>query len=128
MQEIIHQAKMVILNQVGPGQNRCFTISTFTFKQGQNTTNDQINHFLYSLYTFTMPLNSIAYMQCILVMVYTHFLRKQNCIFRNYLALHQHDRGVLYRDDVAGKSRIIPYLDAAILVSSRSMKSFFTIQ
>ena len=39
MQERTHQAKMVtiILDQIGPGQNRCLAFSTFTFKQGQNT-------------------------------------------------------------------------------------------
>ena len=75
MQERTHQAKMVtvILEQIGPGQNRCLAFSTFTFKQGQNTKSDKINHFHCILYTFTMNLNSMSYIQYILVMLYTHF-------------------------------------------------------
>ena len=64
MQERIHQAKMVtvILDQIGPGHYRCLALSTFTFKQGQTTTSNQINHFqCTSLYTFTMNLNSMSY-------------------------------------------------------------------
>ena len=73
MQEKTHQAKMVtvILDQIGPGQNRCLAFSTFTFKQGQNIKSDQINNFQCILYTFTMHLYSMSYIQYILVMVYT---------------------------------------------------------
>ena len=75
MQERTHQAKMVtvLLDQVGPRQNRCLAFSTFTFKQGQYTKSGQINQFQCILYTFTMHLNSMSYIQYILVMVYTHF-------------------------------------------------------
>ena len=74
MLERTHQAKMVtfILDQIGPGQNPCLTFSTFTFKQGQNTKSDKINHSQYILYTFTMDLNSISFIQYILVELYTH--------------------------------------------------------
>ena len=74
MQKRTHQEKMVnvILDQIGPGQNRCSAFSTFTFKQGKNAESDKINHFQCILYTFTMNLNSMSYIQCILVMVYTH--------------------------------------------------------
>ena len=39
MQERIHQAKIVtvILDQIGPGQNRCVALSAYAFKQGQTT-------------------------------------------------------------------------------------------
>ena len=74
MQERTHQAKMVtfIMDQIGPGQNRCLAFSVFTFKRGQNTKSGQINHFQYILQTFTMILKSMSYIQFILVMVYTH--------------------------------------------------------
>ena len=75
MQERTHKAEMVtaILDQIGPGQNRCLAFSTFTFKQGQHTKSYKINHFQCILYTFTMQLNSMSYIQYILVMVYTNF-------------------------------------------------------
>ena len=47
----------IILDQIGPGQNRCFKFSTFTFKQGQNTKSDEINNYFQCIvYTFTMNL------------------------------------------------------------------------
>ena len=78
MQEKIHQSKMITvrLDQIGPGQNRCLAFFIFTFQQGQHTKGDQVNHFQSILYTFTVILNSMSYIQCILVMVYS-FLRKQ---------------------------------------------------
>ena len=68
-------AKMVadILDEIGLGRNWVFKYSTFTFKQSQNTENDEINHFQYILYTFTINLNSMSYVQCFLVKEYTHF-------------------------------------------------------
>ena len=75
MQERTHQAKMVtvILDHIWPGKNRCFAFGTFTFKQSQNAKSHQINHSQCILYTFTMHLTSMSYIQYILVMVYTHF-------------------------------------------------------
>ena len=75
MHERTRLSKMVtvILDQIGPGQNRRLAFSTFTFKQDQITKSDQIYHFQYILYTFTMHLNSILYIQYTLVMVYTNF-------------------------------------------------------
>ena len=68
MQEGTHQVKIVtvILYQIGPGENRCLAFSTFTFKQGQNTKSDHINHCQCILYTFTMHLNSMSYIQYIM--------------------------------------------------------------
>ena len=96
MQERTHQAKMVtvILEQIGPRQNRCLAFSTFTFKQGQNTKNDQINHFRCILYTFTMHLNSMLYIQYILVMVYTHFNANKG-FFRDYSTVDQQVSGCI---------------------------------
>ena len=90
MPERIHQAKIVtvILDQFGPGQNRCLAFSTFTFKHCQNTKNDQINHFHCILYTLTMILNSMSYMQCILMISYT-FVYAKNVV-------DQHDRGCIW--------------------------------
>ena len=79
MQERIQAAKMVtlILEEIGLGRNDFHIYSTFTFKQGQNTENDKINNFHCIVYTFTMNLYSMSYIQCILVKVYTDFY-KQN--------------------------------------------------
>ena len=78
MQERIFHAKMVtvILNEIRLGQNCFFTFSTFTFKQGQNAENDKIKHFQRILYILKMTLNSISYIQCILVKVNTQFYAK----------------------------------------------------
>ena len=73
----------VILDQIGPGQNRCLAFSSFTFKQDLNTKSDQINHFQCILYTFTMHLNPMSYIQYIRVMVYTHFYANKD-FFRDY--------------------------------------------
>ena len=70
----------VILDQIGPEQNRCLAFSTFTFKQGQNTKSDQINHYQWILYTFTMNLNSISYIQYIQVMVYCYAVKFDNLV------------------------------------------------
>ena len=96
MQERTHQAKMVtvILDQIGPGQNRCLAFSTFTFKQGQNTKNDQINHFQCILCIFTMHLNSMSYIQYILVMLYTHFYANE-VVFRDYSTADQQVNGCI---------------------------------
>ena len=96
MQERTRQAKMVtvILDQIGPEQNRCLAFSIFTFKQGQNTKSDQINHFQGILYIFTMHLNSMSYIQCILVMVYTHFYANK-VFFRDYSTLDQQVSGCI---------------------------------
>ena len=74
----------VILYQIMPGQNRCLAYSTFTFKQGQNTKTDQINNFQGILDTFTMNFNSMSYIQCILVIVYTNFYANKD-LFRKYV-------------------------------------------
>ena len=105
MQERIHQAKMltVIFDQIGPGQNRCLAFSTFTFKQGQNTTSNQVNHFQCILYKFIMILNSMSYIQCILVMVYTHFYANKG-FFRDYLGVDQHVSGCIWRNLTFNKS------------------------
>ena len=75
MQERTLHAKTVtvIFDQIGPGQNRCLAFSTFTFKKGKYTKSDRINHFQCIIYTFIMNINSMSYIQYILVMVYTHF-------------------------------------------------------
>ena len=67
MQEIIHPMKMVtvILDEIWLGRNWFFTFSTLTFKQGQHATNDEINNFECTIYTFTMNLNSMSYIQFI---------------------------------------------------------------
>ena len=59
----------VIFDQIGPVQNQWLAFFTFTFKQGQNTKSDKINNFQSILYT--KNLNSMLYIQFILVMVYT---------------------------------------------------------
>ena len=86
MQERTHKEKIVtvILDQIVSGQTRCLAFFTFTYIQGQNTKSDQINHFQYILYTFTMILNSMLYIQCIMVMAYTYFYAKK-VLFRDYL-------------------------------------------
>ena len=67
-------AKMVIviLDEIGLERNWIFAFSTLTFKRGQNNITDHIIHSQCFLYTFTITLNPTLYIQCILVMVYTH--------------------------------------------------------
>ena len=52
-----------------------------------------INHFK-SIYT--MNLNSMSYIRCLLVIVYTYFTL--TILFRDYLVLDQHDRGCIWRN------------------------------
>ena len=63
MQERPHQSEWLLQfwTKSGKRQNRFSAFFTYTFKQGQNTKSDQINHFQDILYryTFTMILNSI---------------------------------------------------------------------
>ena len=85
-----HRAKMVtvVLDQIGPRHKRCLTFPTFTFKQGQNTKHDQINHVQCIPYTFIINLNSMSYIQFILVILYTYFYVNKD-YFRDYLAEDQ---------------------------------------
>ena len=83
----------------GPKRARTKSVlafSTFTFKQGQNTKSDQVNHFQCILYSFTMNLNSMLYIQYILVMVYTH-LYANKVFFSDYFGLDQHVSGCIWR-------------------------------
>ena len=64
----------VISDEIVMGRNWFFAFSTFTFKQGQTTKNQQINHFQCILYSFTLNLNLISYIQCMVVKVDTHFV------------------------------------------------------
>ena len=68
------------------GPNRARTKPVF--KQGQNTKSDQIIYFQCILYTFTMHLNSMSYIQYILVMVYTHFYANK-VLFRDNSTVDQ---------------------------------------
>ena len=86
MQERIHPPKMVtvILDEIELGRKCFFTFFTFTFKQGQNTKNDQINHFKYTL---TINLNSMPYIQYIMFLANKDFLGTillgRGCIWHN---------------------------------------------
>ena len=82
---------------LGPNRARTKPVFSVLYFHFQILKNDQINDCQCILYTFTMILNSMSYIQYILVMVYTNIYANKGFV-RDYLAVNQHVSGCIWRN------------------------------